>query len=101
MDMRVDETRGDESAVQIDDLRPPARPRAYRVGADRGHAVALDPDRVGERVGAGFGPDARVDIGDVERLVGPGEGAGRERRRSGRAAEHTAELQPTNHISFA
>src|SRR3546814_9067312 len=45
MDMRVDETRGDESAVQIDDLRPPARPRAYRVGADRGDAVALDPDR--------------------------------------------------------
>src|SRR3546814_1538120 len=92
MDMRVDETRGDESAVQIDDLRPPARPRAYRVGADRGDAVALDPDRVGARVGAGSGPDARVDIGDVERPVGAGEG---------RSEEHTAELQSLMRTSYA
>src|SRR3546814_20430076 len=48
MDVRIDEARGDEGALQVDDLRRLAAARADRIGTDRGDAVALDADCVAE-----------------------------------------------------
>src|SRR3546814_16176448 len=74
MDVRIDEARGDEGALQVDDLRRLAAARADRIGTDRGDAVALDADCVAEARRTRASPDTAIDIGRVEHVVALGKG---------------------------
>src|SRR3546814_12814655 len=87
MDVRIDEARGDEGALQVDDLRRLAAARADRIGTDRGDAVALDADCVAEARRTRASPDTAIDIGGVEHVVALGKGGTRDGRRSGAARE--------------
>ena len=101
MNVRVDKSRGDEGALQVDDLGRLAGARTDRLGADRGDAVALDPDRVAEGRRPGTGPDATFDISGVERIAALGEGGTRDRRRGGAAREGEERAAADHHLVAA